>query len=250
MKLWIEQVYISYCLSREQQRCWSDCADAHIFAWPGPIAQSPLITVHLRRTWLLSSFEPEHSRIYQMKCVPSRDSTQPAHWHILASHSFGSQGVKAPSYTDWLDCTDSRLISVVWVSSRSWFCRFCHSLDFICAASWQKPTKWHERAAKTQIGLGIRSVWSESSLCAQWVAKDLSFLHADSQDWSDWADAKADLSLRWAHRSFCLFYHEAVHMRCPFTVWWKSTSFCIYYKLVLVKTINKCLNQTMVWKYL
>ena len=25
-------------------------------------------------------------------------------------------------------------------------------------------------------------VWSESSLCAQWVAKDLSFLHADSED--------------------------------------------------------------------
>ena len=43
--------------------------------------------------------------------------------------------------------------------------------------------------AKTQISLGIRPVWSESSLCAQWVAKDPSFLHADSEDWSDWADA-------------------------------------------------------------
>ena len=31
------------------------------------------------------------------------------------------------------------------------------------------------------------------------VAKDPSFLHADSKDWSDWADAQADLSLRWAH---------------------------------------------------
>ena len=45
-----------------------------------------------------------------------------------------------------------------------------------------KPTKWHLRPAKTQISLGIRPVWSESSLCAQWVAKDLSFLHADSED--------------------------------------------------------------------
>ena len=34
------------------------------------------------------------------------------------------------------------------------------------------------RLAKTQISLGIRPVWSESSLCAQWVAKDPSFLHA------------------------------------------------------------------------
>ena len=45
-----------------------------------------------------------------------------------------------------------------------------------------KPTMWHVRPAKTQISLGIRLVWSESSLCAQWVAKDPSFLHADSED--------------------------------------------------------------------
>ena len=45
-----------------------------------------------------------------------------------------------------------------------------------------KPTKWHVRPAKTQISLGIRQAWSETSLCAQWVAKDPSFLHADSED--------------------------------------------------------------------
>ena len=28
------------------------------------------------------------------------------------------------------------------------------------------------------------------SLCAHWVAKDKSFLHGDSEDWSDWADAR------------------------------------------------------------
>ena len=46
-----------------------------------------------------------------------------------------------------------------------------------------KPTKWHVRPAKTQISLGIRPVWSESSLCIQWVAKDPSFLHVDSEDY-------------------------------------------------------------------
>ena len=49
-----------------------------------------------------------------------------------------------------------------------------------------KPTKWHVRPAKTQISLGIRPVESEfavcsksdqSSLCAQWVAKEPSFFH-------------------------------------------------------------------------
>ena len=41
-----------------------------------------------------------------------------------------------------------------------------------------KTNKMSVRPAKTQISLG----GSESSLCAQWVAKDQSFLHADSED--------------------------------------------------------------------
>ena len=44
-----------------------------------------------------------------------------------------------------------------------------------------KPTQWL-CAQRRQISLGIRLVWSESSLCAQWVAKEPSFLHADSED--------------------------------------------------------------------
>ena len=38
------------------------------------------------------------------------------------------------------------------------------------------------RPVETQISLGIRPVWSESSLCAQCVAKDPMLLHADSDD--------------------------------------------------------------------
>ena len=68
------------------------------------------------------------------------------------------------------------------------------------------------RPAQTQISLGIRQVWSESSLCAQWVAKNPCFLRADSEDWSDWADAQADLSLRWAHMPLSWFCHEAAQM--------------------------------------
>ena len=30
--------------------------------------------------------------------------------------------------------------------------------------------------------------------------------------WSDWVDAEADRSLRWAHRSFCWFCRAAAHM--------------------------------------
>ena len=45
-----------------------------------------------------------------------------------------------------------------------------------------KTNKMTVRSAKTQISLSIRPVWLESSLCAKWVAKDPSFLHADSED--------------------------------------------------------------------
>ena len=45
-----------------------------------------------------------------------------------------------------------------------------------------KQTKWHVRPAKTQLNLGIHPVWSESSLCAQRLAEDLSFLYGDSED--------------------------------------------------------------------
>ena len=70
-----------------------------------------------------------------------------------------------------------------------------------------KTNKMTVRPAKTQIRLGIRPVWSESSLCAQWVAKDPSFFHADSED-SD----QTGWSLRWTHMSFCWFCHEVAHI--------------------------------------
>ena len=45
-----------------------------------------------------------------------------------------------------------------------------------------KTNKMSVRPAKTQISLSIHPVWSEFSLCAQLVAKDPGFLHADSED--------------------------------------------------------------------
>ena len=44
-----------------------------------------------------------------------------------------------------------------------------------------KPTKWHVRPAKTQLSLDIAQS-DQSALCAEWVSKDLSFLHADRED--------------------------------------------------------------------
>ena len=71
--------------------------------------------------------------------------------------------------------------------------------------SWDatKPTNRHLCTAN----LGIHLVWSESSLCILWVAKDLRLLQADSQDWSDWGFVQAGL----AHRSFCWFCSALSH---------------------------------------
>ena len=75
-----------------------------------------------------------------------------------------------------------------------------------------KPTKWPVRPVKTQISLGICPAWTQSLMCSQWVAMDLSFLHVDSKDWSDWTNAQADRSLHWVHRSFCWFCWVAAHV--------------------------------------
>ena len=77
---------------------------------------------------------------------------------------------------------------------------------YIWATSWQNQ---QNDCAQQRL----RSAWAfaqsdQSSL----VAKDPSFLHADREDWSDWADAQADLSLRWVHMPFCWFCHEAALM--------------------------------------
>ena len=59
----------------------------------------------------------------------------------------------------------------------------CHQLyQGMYELQHDKTNKVTVRPAKTQISLGIRPVWSKSSLCAEWVAKDPRFLHAYSED--------------------------------------------------------------------
>ena len=74
---------------------------------------------------------------------------------------------------------------------------------FIWAASWQNqqnecaPSEDPDQPGHLPNLIRVFAVHS--------IAKDPRFLHADSEDWSDWADAQADLSLRWAHTHFVGF---------------------------------------------
>ena len=80
-----------------------------------------------------------------------------------------------------------------------------------------KRTKWHVRPAKTRISWGIRPVWSQSSLPAWRNLGSLATHWAHSEDWSDWADAQADLSLRWAHNHFVGFHMSWLIYTCGLT---------------------------------
>ena len=60
---------------------------------------------------------------------------------------------------------------------------FCsHTAHKIFEPQHNKTNKVTVRPAKIQTSLGFSPVWLESSLSAQWVAKDPGCLHADSED--------------------------------------------------------------------
>ena len=73
-----------------------------------------------------------------------------------------------------------------------------------------KPAKWL-CAQQIRIRLGICPVWSECSLSAWRKLGSLATQWAHSKNWSDWADAQADLSSLGAH-SVCWFCHVAAQI--------------------------------------
>ena len=88
------------------------------------------------------------------------------------------------------------------------------------AASWQNQQNGM-CAQQSLISLCIRTIWSEFSLCSQWVAKDPSFLHADSKD-SD--------QTGWMPRPIWVFTGHTCHfvgfvMR--WLMWWNMTKMYI-----------------------
>ena len=94
------------------------------------------------------------------------------HWTVCLKDADGSVNSIDPDQT--ANCSRSSRIWVYTVCPDLYVRRYMSHIM-------TKPTKWL-RPAKTRISLGIHPVWSESSLCAEWVTKDPSLLHADSED--------------------------------------------------------------------
>ena len=65
---------------------------------------------------------------------------------------------------------------------------------------------------KTQISLGMRPVWSVFTVGSIGSQGPNVSSCGQQRLWSDWMDAQADPSLRWAHMPFCWFFHEAAHI--------------------------------------
>ena len=102
------------------------------------------------------------------------------------------------------NCSNCRIIVAMFQESG---CSCQHYLSRLTT----KPTKWPVHPAKTQISLGTRPVWSvlavgmKKHYVLSYPLSALQGLRSDS------ADAQADPSLCWAHRSFCWFCHVVAH---------------------------------------
>ena len=128
--------------------------------------------------------------------------------------------------------------------------------DYLSVETYETPhdktNKMTVRPAKTQISLGIRSVWSESSLCAHWVAKDLTFLHADCEDSYNtgrmprliWIFVKrtyhfAGFVMRWLICGYLVYWLEKQYInlklflvRCTDLLWFNESGHIQYMRVV------------------
>ena len=96
--------------------------------------------------------------------------------------------------------------------------------------SWKQPTLFEPHCDKTNkmaFAQGrLRSAWAsaQSDQSSPSTRRKLGSLvtlsvQIERRIWSDWANAKADLSLRWAY-VFCWFCHDAAHFNtqiCKYT---------------------------------
>ena len=102
-----------------------------------------------------------------------------------------------------------------WLFRKTW--------TLLCFNIWT-PT-WQNQPNGLCAQWRLRSAWHPPSLIRVFAVhfmriQDPMLPHADSKDWSDWADAQADLSLRWAHRSFCCFWHASAYFGVWLLLYW------------------------------
>ena len=152
-------------------------------------------------------YEPPHDKTNKMSVCPAKTQISLGIRPVWSESLLSAWRKLGSLATHWVHSKDSDQSG--WMPRLSWIFteRTCHFVGFVMRRliSFQqalyiiklhvyvdndlsclirKPTNWLCIKWR-QINLGIRTVWSESLLCTQswqWVAKDPSFLHADSED--------------------------------------------------------------------
>ena len=90
-------------------------------------------------------------------------------------------------------------------------------------------------------------VWSESSLTTWRKLGSLATHWVQSKDWSDWADAQADLSLHWAHSYFVGFVMR--WLKWSRMKMFKTTSLIICYRSWHDQVIKPLPNRDFAFGY-
>ena len=162
--------------SSRQRRLWSDWVDVQ--------ANLSLHWTHsnfVGTTWQLhrthSNFVGTTWQNQQNECAPSEDQISLGICPVWSESSQCTQWIAEDPRFPHADSEDSDqtgwMPRLIWVFAG-------HTA--ILLAQHDKTNKMSVRPAKTRISLGVCPVWSESLQCAQWVAKDPRFPHADGED--------------------------------------------------------------------
>ena len=98
----------------------------------------------------------------------------------------------------------------------------------LCISVWLFPLRkmnelQHDNQQKDLCTQWIHRLAWAGRMKKLWVLTNTHWAH--SEDWSDWVDVQADLSLRWAHKSFCWFCHASSQMVSMNTCREESTIF-------------------------
>ena len=128
-------------------------------------------------------------------------------WGVVLLYSYVSKNVDSianRSSLIWVvtaACPDLSAQILRSMQYNRWAASWQNQQNMACAPSKDSDQPGHQPSLIRVFAVCMKKAWVVSYP-----------LSAQRRLWSDWADAQADLSLRWAHMPFCWFCHEAAHI--------------------------------------
>ena len=114
-------------------------------------------------------------------------------------------------------------------------CKICDEMYLCCICRLEEEafwaTSWQNQQNDFCAQRRLRSAWASAQYGQSLRLRSVGSLGSNFASggqrwlWLDLADAQADLSLRWAHRSFCWFCHAVAH----FSYWNHFSNDCVWH---------------------